>query len=65
VIEIKDRKDQVQVILEEDLPVNWRSIACYSQLQNRGSEWYGNQNKLILQIPSAVIPKEKNYVINT
>jgi len=35
------------------------------RLQNIGSDWYSNKKKLVLQIPSAVIPQESNYVINT
>jgi RES domain-containing protein len=30
-----------------------------------GSEWYKSKRSLILKVPSAVIPKEFNYVINT
>lgn len=48
-----------------ELPSNWRSIAAYSDLQKIGSEWYNKQESLILKIPSAIIPLENNYIINT
>jgi len=37
----------------------------YPQLQQLGSEWYQSNKSLILKVPSAVIPMEYNYIINT
>ena len=52
-------------ILIKDLPANWRSLAAYSNLQSIGSQWYIEQQSLILKVPSAIIPFEYNYMINT
>lgn len=38
---------------------------AYPDLQKIGSNWYQNKESLVLKVPSAVIPKEYNYVINT
>ena len=65
VIEIAANKNQFRKIRADDLPHNWRSVAAYNELQQIGSEWYRTREKLVLQIPSAVIPKESNYIINT
>jgi len=43
----------------------WRGISAYAQLQAIGSRWYQSESSLILKVPSAVIPQEYNYVINT
>jgi RES domain-containing protein len=53
---------QVQI---KDLPLNWRTFAAYSILQKIGSDWITSQETLVLKVPSAVIPYEYNYVINT
>lgn len=29
------------------------------------NEWYGKKESLILKVPSALIPQEHNFVINT
>ena len=65
VISIADEDYLVRQIKIKDLPDNWRSIAAYSDLQKIGSDWYNKQESLILKIPSAIIPLEHNYIINT
>ena len=65
VISISDDDYLVKQIRINELPANWRSIASYSDLQNIGSDWYNKRESLVLKIPSAIIPFEFNYVINT
>lgn len=65
VIKVDVPKTQFQKIKIKDLPSNWRSVSAYNSLQLLGSEWYRKREKLILRIPSAVIPYEENFVINT
>ncbi len=65
VIDIDIPKSQILDIKTEQLPLQWRSVNSYKILQRIGSEWYSNNQKLLLRIPSAVIPMENNYVINT
>jgi RES domain-containing protein len=65
VISIKDELDLISTIGVNDLPHNWRAKTAYSELQNLGSKWYHSKESLILKVPSAVIPQESNYLINT
>jgi len=65
VISIADDDYLTKQIQINDLPTNWRSIAAYSNLQSIGSDWYTAQKSLLLKIPSAIIPFEYNYMINT
>jgi len=65
VIEFDIGKSQIEKLNENDLPTNWRSISAYKQLQRIGSDWYSSRKKLVLEIPSAVIPKESNFIVNT
>ena len=46
-------------------PQHWRSIKNYSLLQELGSNWYKKAEKLILKVPSVIIQKECNFLINT
>lgn len=57
--------DQFDAYAVSDLPENWRSLAAYSKLQGLGSFWYNHGDNALLRIPSAVIPQEHNYLINT
>lgn len=65
VISIADDDYLIKQIKINELPINWRSIAAYSELQNIGSDWYNTRESLVLKIPSAIIPLEYNYIINT
>lgn len=65
VISIADDDYLTKQIQLKDLPANWRSLAAYTVLQSMGSEWYSARESLILKVPSAVIPLEYNYMINT
>lgn len=65
IINIKDDEDLYKRIFIKDLPKNWRESQAYPDLQDIGSNWYDSKETLILQVPSAIIPQEFNYVINT
>lgn len=65
VISIADHEELYTTILQRDLPKNWRSTAGYSDLQKLGSKWYRDNQSLVLKVPSAVIPEEYNFLINT
>ena len=65
VISIADKDHLFKQVYQKDLPPDWRSIKSYADLQKMGSLWFKNQESLILKVPSAVIPHEYNYVINT
>ncbi|BAU53073.1 RES family NAD+ phosphorylase [Mucilaginibacter gotjawali] len=64
IISIADEESLFTHILQSELPHSWRTMASYPKLQQIGSEWYMSKKSLILKVPSAVIPKEYNYVIN-
>jgi len=64
-ISVADEDDLISQVLIKDLPANWRSLSAYSKLQAIGSDWYRNDKSLVLKVPSAVVPAEHNYLINT
>ncbi|MEN8157929.1 MAG: RES family NAD+ phosphorylase [Bacteroidota bacterium] len=65
VITATDNAHLVQQIRMTDLPDNWRSRKALSVLQQIGTEWYNSRKSLFLKVPSAVIPAEYNFLINT
>jgi len=48
----------------DSLPDNWRSLYEDSILQEIGQDWINNGDSAILIVPSAVVPREKNYILN-
>lgn len=65
VISIADDDHLFMQVHSKDLPSNWRSFDAYATLQKIGSDWIASQQSLVLKVPSAVIPFEHNYIINT
>lgn len=57
--------EEIKLKYLESLHVDWRNTNAYLTLQAIGSEWYRKKEALILKTPSAIIPKEYNFVINT
>lgn len=48
----------------KDLPGDWNSYPGPVDLQRRGDEWLLAGLTPVLQVPSAVIPQEVNYLVN-
>ena len=65
VISIREPGQMVSSFPLSSLPKNWRSLEAFGTLQRMGARWYEQQTSLALQIPSLVIPREYNYMINT
>lgn len=65
VIEIDCEEDEIYEIKKSKLPKNWQSVEAYPELQEIGSAWYQAFKYLVMKVPSSIIPKEYNYLINT
>ena len=63
-IEILDEAE-ITLIDVAQLPENWFQLQSYTQTQTIGSNWYESKSTLLLKVPSAIIPSEFNFVINT
>ena len=46
------------------LPHNWQDISAPAILKELGDEFLRKQEYLVMQVPSAVVPAEFNYVLN-
>lgn len=58
--------DEAQVlhIALEDLPADWAEPTMTAAVQAVGDAWVADQGSLILQVPSAVVVGEYNYLFN-
>lgn len=65
VLYLKSKPGLIEEIQVTSLPPDWRNRSAYSVLQELGSDWYNSRRSLILKVPSAVVPQEFNYLINT
>src|SRR5258708_11984329 len=46
------------------LPSDWREIGARQKLQAIGAEWARKRNAAVLAVPSAIVPRESNYLLN-
>jgi RES domain-containing protein len=46
------------------LPATWRSYPAPAQLQFLGDEWFNRKTSAVLEVPSAIIETESNYLVN-
>lgn len=63
VIYIPD-KISPQVIRPDQLEKDWNKHAMTGGCQALGSKWLNSRTSLLLQVPSSIIPDERNYLIN-
>jgi len=53
--------DRVRI---DRLPSDWREITAREKLQAIGTEWARKRGTAVLVVPSAIVPKESNYLLN-
>lgn len=48
----------------DSLPVDWRDYPAPAVLADIGDAWQKSNQSLLLSVPSAIIPEERNVLIN-
>nr|NJM01867.1 RES domain-containing protein [Desulfobacula sp.] len=56
------RRLQIHSITIDSLPNDWEKN--FSLTQKIGDEWVNSRNTCVLSVPSVVLPRERNYLIN-
>jgi RES domain-containing protein len=54
----------IETLSVTDLPSNWRNYPAPSELADLGNAWLNANTSAVLQVPSAVIPREANLLLN-
>ncbi len=57
-------KTAIEEISLSDLPADWRTYPAPPQLAELGSAWLKTNKTLLLRVPSVIIEKEFNILIN-
>lgn len=65
VFEVALDPDRHLVRLSDDLlPPDWRAWPWPSSTQEIGSYWFQSRASAVLEVPSAVVPLHRNYLVN-
>ena len=54
----------VMTLEAEDVPANWKENPAPASTQAIGDAWVAAARSVALQVPSAVVPIETNYILN-
>jgi RES domain-containing protein len=54
----------IETVKIESLPKNWRRYPGAEALKDIGTAWASKASTAILAVPPAVIPEERNYLLN-
>jgi RES domain-containing protein len=64
-VEIEVPDDLVlERIQPRNLPRSWRAYPAPGRLRVLGAQWIERNKSAVLQVPSAVIPQESNFLLN-
>ena len=63
-VEVEIPEAEIELIARTNLPKNWRAKSPNSITQDYGSNWLEKGKSLGLAVPSAILPIEKNIIIN-
>jgi len=63
-IEFPD-KIKMDTVETTDLKKNWEQFSNFSYCQSMANKWLANATAVILRVPSVIIKKEYNYLINS
>jgi len=63
VIDVRDTL-AIETVGLEELPPSWPDEATMKTTADRGTEWATSLRTAVLQVPSAVMPAEYNYILN-
>lgn len=64
IIEVPD-SIPVKEILLKHLPEGWANLFSAKLTRSMGDEWYTRNETPVLKVPSAIVPAENNYILNT
>jgi RES domain-containing protein len=61
---VKFDESLVQELAAENLPSNWDVEPPTTETQEIGDNWVLSATSAVLSVPSAVVPEERNYLLN-
>jgi RES domain-containing protein len=56
--------EMVERVRAEQLPAAWRASPPLLEVRDMGDQWIEGRRSAVLEVPSAVLPIERNYLFN-
>jgi RES domain-containing protein len=61
---VEFERELVQSVAPAALPARWRASPAPAELQVLGDRWASERRSAVLRVPSALVPRESNYLLN-
>lgn len=58
------REEHLERLAAADLPADWKAWPHPASTQALGARWFDEARSVALEVPSAVVPHEKNVLLN-
>jgi RES domain-containing protein len=55
---------RIERVSIDDLPSDWRELGARQKLRAIRAEWARKRKAAVLAVPSAIVPRESNYLLN-
>ncbi len=55
---------KIRRVEQSRMPRTWRKYPAPRVLQDMGNSWIDSESSCVLEVPSAVVPSESNFLIN-
>lgn len=59
-----DTDEHLLTVGPDLLPDDWRAVPWPASTQEIGTFWYEEQASVVLDVPSAVVPHQRNFLLN-
>lgn len=63
-VSVQFEKSELEILPVASLPANRRTYPAPPELQAIGDKWIAENRSLVLQVPSAIVETEANYLLN-
>ncbi len=63
-LSIEIDEQEMLTLQNEDLPKNWQENPAPSDTSDLGDEWLASKSSLALSVPSTIVTRERNYLLN-
>jgi len=63
-VEVEIPEESIQKVAVESLPENWKDISAPAQLKKISDAFLAERKYLALQLPSAIVTAEFNFLVN-
>lgn len=63
-ISARFEESDVHRVAVDELPAEWQAYPAPHELKLIGNGWYESKSSLVLQVPSAVVPNERIFLLN-